>query len=121
MSLRLRYETPPNVEILHRPAIRPGQENVMWHDVVVPKRWDHRHCPLVGAPILVFGVSKDFCELVDHELILAQDLFLGTRELFIVIVPGRVACPNDKVYVIFDIVADPVKRLVYERIRRIAT
>ena len=119
MSLRLRYKLPPDIQILHRPPIRPAGEDVVRHDIVVTKCGHNWYDEVVRAmPVVV--LPKDLRQLGDHELILLYDLLLRPRYLLVVVVPRRVARPYNKVYVILDVVVYPLKRLIDEREGRVA-
>jgi hypothetical protein len=74
MPLSLWYEVPPHVEILLSPAIWTRKKDVVWHDVVVAKRWDYGYDPLVSMAIVPLARSKDLFEFGDHELILLHNL-----------------------------------------------
>jgi hypothetical protein len=65
-------------------------------------------------------LSEDFCKLGDHVLILLYHLFLRSGYLLVIVVPGRVACPDDKIYIILDILVYPIECLVDESERRVA-
>lgn len=120
MPLRLGYETPPYIQILHGPSVGPAEEDVMRHDVVVAEGRDNRDDVVFCRGMLVMVLSEDLGELGDHVLILAYDLPLCSGNFLVVVVPCRVARPDDKVYAVPDIVVDPLERLVDERVGRVA-
>jgi hypothetical protein len=121
MPLRFRDEAAPNVQVLHRPLVRALQENVVRHDVVVAKRrhnWDHI---IVGPSPVLVRHTKYLSKLVYQIFILVDDLLLCAGVLLIVVVSRRVACPNNEIDFIPDVVLDPLERLVHQRIWRIAS
>lgn len=64
---------------------------------------------------VVFGVepiAKGFGEFGGNIVVCAYN-FCGTpRNLFIGVVAGRVACPDDEINLVFDIFGDPFESLV---------
>lgn len=120
MSLRLGNEAAPDVEILHRPLVRPGEKDIVRHDVVVAKRGYDRDHIVVGTSAVLVRHAKYLCKLSDQELVLAYDLLLRACMLLVVIVSRRVARPNHKIDVVLDIVVDPSKGRVDQGKRRIA-
>jgi hypothetical protein len=62
MSLRLGYELPPDVQVLHRPPIRPVGEDIVRHDVIVTKRRHNRYNEVVRAMFIVV-LPKDLLQL----------------------------------------------------------
>ena len=119
MPLRLWDEAAPDVQVLHGPLVRALQENVVRHDVVVAKRrhnWNHI---IVGPSPVLVRHPEHLSELVYQVFILVNDLLLCAGVLLIVVVSRRVACPNDEINVIPDVVLDPLERLVHQRKRRI--
>jgi len=120
MSLSLWYKTPPNVEILERPPVGPAEKDVVGHDIVVAEcghDWDNE---VVVRRMMMIRLPKNLGELGDHELVLLYNLLLGTWYILIVVVASRVACPYYKVDVVLDVVVDPLKGLVGERVGRVA-
>jgi hypothetical protein len=121
MPLRLRYKTPPDIQVLDCPSIWPAQEDIVGHDIVVAKRghdWDNKIT--AARSMLVILLSKHLDELGHHVFILLNDLFLGTGQVLVVVVARRVACPYHEVDVVFDIVVDPLESLVDEGEGRVA-
>lgn len=121
MPLRFRDKATPNVQILHRPLVRALQENVVRHDVVVAKCRHNRDHIIVGPSPVLVRHTEDLSELVHQVFILLDDLLLCAGVLLIVVVSRRVACPNDEINIILDVVLDPLERLVHQRIWRIAS
>jgi hypothetical protein len=115
MPLRFRDETAPDVEILHRPLIRPLEEDVVRHNVVVAKGWHDGDHIVVGSSAVLVRHAKHLPELLDQKLVLAYDLLLRARMLLVIVVPRRVARPDDEVDVVPDILLDPSERLVDQR------
>lgn len=70
--------------------------------------------------MFILVLPKDLCKFGHHELVLPDYLLWCTGKRVVIIVPRRVACPYNKVYVVLDVVVDPLERLVDERIRRVA-
>jgi hypothetical protein len=65
-------------------------------------------------------LSEDFYELGDQVLILLYHLFLRSGYPLVIVVSGRVACPDNKIYIILDVLVYPIERLVDESERRVA-
>lgn len=120
MSLRLGYKTAPDVQKLRRPPIWPACEDVVWQDVVVPESRYYGYREAVG-PVAVAALSKDVRKLGDHVLVLLHDLLLRPWDFVIVVVSRRVAGPYNKVYIVLDVVFNPLERLVDERKRGVAS
>jgi len=120
MPLSFWDEASPNIEVLHSPFVRPLEENVVRHDVVVAKCWHDRDHIVIDPSAILIRHAKHLCKLLYQELILAYDLLLRACMLFVVVVSRRVARPDDKVDIVLDIVLDPSKCLIDERKRRIA-
>ena len=115
MPLHFRNEAAPDVEILHRPLVRPLEEDVVRHNVVVAKgRHDGDHI-VVGPSAVLVRHAKHLPKLLDQKFILAYDLLLRARMLLVVVVSRRVARPDDEVDIIPDIVLDPSECLIDQR------
>jgi hypothetical protein len=112
MSLCLRNEATPDIQILHRPLIGPGKEDVVRHNIIVAERWHDRDHIVARSSSALVRLAKDLCELIDQKFVLLYNLLLCTRQVFVVVMSRRVARPDDKVYIILDIVVDPSERLV---------
>lgn len=121
MSLGLRYEAAPYVQVLHRPLVRSRKEDVVWHDIVVAKRWHNRYHIVVYSSAIFIRHTKHLTKLFDQKLVLTYDLLLRARMLLIVVVSRRVARPDHKIDIVLDIVVYPPKRLIDQREGRIAT
>jgi hypothetical protein len=121
MPLGLWNEAAPDVEVLFGPLVRPAQEDVVGHDVVVAKGGHNGNDVVVDGRMVALRLAKDLCELVDEKFILADDLLLSAGNLLVVVVAGRVASPDDKVDVVLDVVVDPLERLVDKREGRVAS
>ena len=100
MSLRLRYEAPPYVEILDGPSVWAGCENIVWHDIVVSPSRYYGYPEAVGAMALA-AQSKNFSEFGDHVLVLLDDLLLRPWYVLVIVVSRRVAGPYYEVYIVF--------------------
>lgn len=120
MPLRLRDKPPPNIGVFHSPFIRPTQQNIMRHNVVISKSRDDRNPECLRRIFLIRPTAKHLGELLHHKLILRDYLILSARLLLVVIVSRRVAGPDDKIHVIGYIVLDPVHGRVDEGNGRVA-
>lgn len=119
MSLCLRYEATPDIQILGRPSIRPAREDVVRQYVVVAESrhdWYRKGICTTTVPAL----SKNLSELGHHVLVLLYDLLLRPRNRIVIVVSRRVASPYDEVYFVFQVVVYPFERLVDERKGRVA-
>lgn len=119
MSLGLRYEAAPDVEIFHCPSIWPAGEDVVRHDVVVAKSRYNGYYKVAGSSTR-FGSSEDIDKLRDHELILVDNLLACPWQFFVVVMARRVASPYDEVDFILDVVLYPLERLVDQGVGRVA-
>lgn len=120
MSLRFRDEAAPDVEILHRPFIRPLEKDIVRHNVVIAKGWDDGDDIVVGPPAVLVRHAKHLPKFLDQKLVLAYDLLLCARMFLVIVVPRRVARPDDEVDIVPDILLDPSERLIDQRKRRVA-
>ena len=121
MSLRFRNEATPDIEVFHRPLIRPLEKDIVRHDVVVAKCWHYGDHIVVGPSAIFIGHAEHLPKLLDQELILAYNLLLRARMLLVVVVPCRVARPDDKVDIVPYVVLNPSKRLIDQRKRGVTT
>jgi hypothetical protein len=115
MPLRFRDEAAPDVEVLHRPLVRPLEEDVVRHNVIVAKGWDDGDHIVIGPSAVLVRHAKHFPKLLDQKFVLAYDLLLRARMLLVVVVPRRVARPDDEVDIVPDILLDPSERLIDQR------
>jgi hypothetical protein len=121
MPLRFRNEAAPDVEILHRPLVRPLEEDVVRHDVVVAKGRHDGDYIVIGPSAILVRHAKHLPELLDQKFVLAYDLLLRARMLLVVVVPRRVARPDDEVDIVPNILLDPSESLIDQRKRGVAT
>jgi hypothetical protein len=86
----------------------------MGHNVIVAKRRHNGYGILLGvrAILAVAGFPEHLSKLADNELVLVYDLLRRTWNLFIVVVPRRVAGPDDEIDLIFEMLLDPPECLV---------
>lgn len=64
---------------------------------------------------------KHLGELADDKLVLVYDLFRRTRNLLVVVVPCRVARPDDEIDVVLEMLIDPFECLIDQRKGRVTT
>jgi hypothetical protein len=119
VSLGLGYESSPDIQILHGPFVRAGQQNVVRHDVVVSKRRHDGYLKRLRW-VLAVAVPKDLGQLLHHELVLRDDLALGAGQFLVVVVACRVAGPHNEINIVGYIVFDPVQGRVDKRHGRVA-
>jgi hypothetical protein len=114
MSLRLGDKTLPDIQVFGRPLVRPTQEDVVRHDIIVAKSRHDRDLEVMLGIHMVLGAarSKHVCKFCDQQLILRNDLLLCSWYLLIIIVARRVAGPYDEVYAISQVLVDPFEGLV---------
>lgn len=89
----------------------------MRHDIVVAERrydWNRKVIGRVLVPVIL-ALSKHLGELLHHQLILLYDLLLCAWNLLVVIVSRRITRPDDKIYAVFQILFNPLERLVDQR------
>jgi hypothetical protein len=91
----------------------------MRHDVVIAESRHNGYGEVVRAMAVII-LPEDFGEFGYHVLVLLYDLLLCPGDFFIIVMSRRVACPYNKVYVILDVVIDPLECLVDEGERRVA-
>lgn len=120
MPLRFRDEAAPDIEIFHRPLVRPLEEDVVRHNVVVAKGWHYGYHIVVGPSAVFIRHAEHLPKLLDQELVLAYNLLLRARMLLVVVVPRRVTRPDDKVDIVPYIILDPPESLIDQRKRGVA-
>lgn len=122
MPLLFRDKLPPDVQILHCPPVRSLEKNVVWHHVIVAKRWYNWHDEIVRR-IRIIGilvVTEHFDKLAHEELILLNDLVFASRKLLIVVMSCGISSPYHKVYRVFDVLVDPLEGRVDKGERSVA-
>src|SRR5688572_10277589 len=102
VALLFRDEPVPDLTVSVKPLVGAGIEDVMRKEVVVSKSRDDRyiHFPALAANGLD-ELVRDKAIRTDHSLGISGVLLVA-------IMPSCIACPDNEVHVIFDVVANPV-------------
>lgn len=95
-----------------RPPVRPGSEDVVWQDIIVAKGGHNRYYK-VFLWISIF--SKYLPELADQQFIQVYHLLLGSRDLVVVIMAGRISCPDHEVDFVSKVMIDPGEGAICQR------
>jgi len=120
MSLLFRDEFSPYIQVRAGPQVRASVEDVVRKDVIVAEcryDWDGE---IVVRVVVMVACVKDLLKLLRNKSVQANDLFSCSRNLFVIVVTSRIACPDDKVNRVSDLLIYPIECRVDKRDGRVA-